>query len=92
MNAPHECRQRAEGDLGWRPAGSHADGEQQWPPGPGREGRTITDDFSANGAFLSHGESRQRLGEGLSIDTLRIHDADTVRLTLELVTQLLCGR
>eukprot|EP01052_Picozoa_sp_SAG31_P042624 SAG31_NODE_6829_length_1875_cov_4.819820_2_plen_321_part_00 len=41
-------------------------------------GRFITDDFSANGAFLSHAESRERLGPGLPIHTLRIHDADTV--------------
>jgi len=39
--------------------------------------RSVTDDYSANGAFLSYFESRQRLGLGLAIDTLRIHDADT---------------
>ena len=56
--------------LAWRPAGS----SHQWP----RENRMVTDDFSANGAFLSHTESLQRLGGSLRIDTLRIHDADTV--------------
>jgi hypothetical protein len=66
----------AESGLGWRPAGPGADGAQQWPAVGGR--RIVTDDFSANGAFLSHGESRQRLGGDLRIDTLRIHDADTV--------------
>ena len=71
-------RERTGGDsLGWRPAGSGATGAQQWPIS-GEAPRTITDDFSANGAFLSHGESLQRLAGDLKIDTLRIHDADTV--------------
>lgn len=66
----------AESGLGWRPAGLGADGAEQWPAVGGR--RIVTDDFSANGAFLSHSESRQRLGGDLRVDTLRIHDADTV--------------
>jgi D-threo-aldose 1-dehydrogenase len=59
----------SDGGLGWRPCSA----EQPWPSEPGG---VITDDYSANGAFLSHHESRQRL-QGLRIDTLRIHDADT---------------
>jgi aryl-alcohol dehydrogenase-like predicted oxidoreductase len=64
-------------ELAWRPAGpAHGPTMAQWPA-PGAP-RVVTDDFSANGAFLSFAESRQRLGGGLAIDTLRIHDADTV--------------
>ena len=74
-------RHRIETDddeLAWRPAGpAHGPTMAQWPA-PGAAPRMVTDDFSANGAFLSFAESRQRLGGGLAIDTLRIHDADTV--------------
>lgn len=59
--------------LAWRPAAV----AQPWPQ-PENGNRIVTDDFSANGAFLSHAESLQRLGGSLQIDTLRIHDADTV--------------
>jgi hypothetical protein len=57
----------AESRMGWRPAGPGADGTQQWPAVGGR--RIVTDDFNANGAFLSHSESRQRLGDDSRIDT-----------------------
>ena len=75
----HRIESDAEGadELAWRPAGpAHGPTMAQWPE-PGAP-RMVTDDFSANGAFLSFAESRQRLGGGLAIDTLRIHDADTV--------------
>ena len=64
--------------LQWRPATNST----EWP----RQGleRAVTDDFSANGAFLSFSESRQRLGTDLAIDTLRIHDADTVGVAMHL--------
>ena len=57
------------GELGWRPACCG----RPWPAGT--DG-IITDDYSANGAFLSYTESRERL-QGLAIHTLRIHDPDT---------------
>lgn len=63
-----------EGELQWRPAGPGPEAGpqlglalgQQWPATDGM----VTDDYTANGAFLSYSESRQRLGPGLAIDTL----------------------
>ena len=61
-------------ELAWRPAES-----QQWPQrlGPAAAEAVVTNDYSANGAFLSHSESRQRMGEDFAIHSLRIHDADS---------------
>ena len=65
-----------EGELQWRPAGPGPEAGpqlgltlgQQWPATDG----VVTDDYTANGAFLSYSESRQRLGPGLAIHTLVI--------------------
>lgn len=82
-------RGASEGDLGWRPGPPQEEpGSGSSQPIPKRE-RGITDDFSANGAFLSYSESRARLighdADGYPhsqhtparVDTLRMHDADT---------------
>lgn len=61
-------RRRTDDTLGWRPLSSGG----IVPKGE----RTIADDFSANGAFVSYAESMERLGVP-AIDTLRMHDADS---------------
>ena len=62
------------GELQWRPSIAEAETSSSMP----QHNRVITNDYSANGAFLSFSESQHRLGGGrLAIDTLRIHDADS---------------
>ena len=69
--------QAAPGELPWRPAEPGAG--RQWPQrvGPTAVEGMVTNDYSANGAFLSFAESRERLGADLTIHSLRIHDADS---------------
>jgi hypothetical protein len=58
----------AGSELGWRPAMGVV---------PKSE-RTVTDDYSASGAFVSYAESRARMGAGVAnVHTLRMHDADS---------------
>eukprot|EP01043_Picozoa_sp_COSAG02_P024755 COSAG02_NODE_1365_length_13037_cov_4.315659_1_plen_616_part_00 len=67
---------QADGELAWRPAEL---GGRQWPQrlGPTATDAVVTNDYTANGAFLSFSESRERLGADLEIHSLRIHDADS---------------
>lgn len=72
----HQQQEEAVRELAWRPA---EPGGRQWPQrlGPTAAAAVVTNDYTANGAFLSFAESRERLGADLEIHSLRIHDADS---------------